>query len=217
MPRRGDSITPHLRAALRDQSVTPARRMVLRRATPPDDMRHSTGSTPPSLSVGSGSRAASTRSVEGATPAAPLVQVAGLRAPRATRRRGPSPWRASMSPLAEATARRRRSPRARSTAGAALVRPGATGRLSPTGARMRNPRTRDDPLRHVAGLALIPAELVQPLVVDPKVMCDLMHHGDGDLVSHLVDRVTYGERGVAIDEDAIGKFTETPVAPPIRE
>ena len=40
----------------------------------------------------------------------------------------------------------------------------------------------------------VPAQLVQPLVVDAEVVGDLVHDGDGDLLDHVLAAVADGQR-----------------------
>src|SRR5689334_23277445 len=45
----------------------------------------------------------------------------------------------------------------------------------------------------------LPAELVQPLVIDPEVMPDLVHDGPPDLIGHLVLAVADGTDRQPVD------------------
>lgn len=50
-----------------------------------------------------------------------------------------------------------------------------------------------------------PAELMQTIVVNPEVVCDLMEHGDGDLLDHLVLGGADAQQCVAVDGDDVGQ------------
>ena len=60
----------------------------------------------------------------------------------------------------------------------------------------------------------VPAELVQPVVVDAEVVRDLVHHGDGDLLDDLLRGLADRERRVAEDRDPVGQRPGGPASSP---
>jgi predicted Zn-dependent protease with MMP-like domain len=52
-----------------------------------------------------------------------------------------------------------------------------------------------------------PPQLVQPLVIDPEVMPNLMNNGRDDLVHHVFSRLADGEDRLAVDADAVRQHT----------
>jgi hypothetical protein len=49
-----------------------------------------------------------------------------------------------------------------------------------------------------------PSELVQPFVVDPEVVRNLVDHGHGHLVDHVALRLADVEQRAAVDRDGVG-------------
>ncbi len=50
---------------------------------------------------------------------------------------------------------------------------------------------------------LAPTQLVQPLVINPEMMRDLVNHSDGHLVDHIGLAVTEIQQGPAVDRDGV--------------
>src|SRR6266536_4398958 len=55
--------------------------------------------------------------------------------------------------------------------------------------------------RHIA---LVPAQLVQPGVVDAEVVGDLVYHGHADLLDDVLLGVADGQDRVPVDDDPVG-------------
>src|SRR5690606_9955852 len=82
---------------------------------------------------------------------------------------------------------------------------GSTGSTSPTPAARKRTRARG-----TSDLSV--AEGVQPGVVDPEVVRDLVHHRDLRLGDHVVPGLAHPQRRPPVDGDPVGQHTGVPLA-----